>query len=163
MEKEWQSLSIENVEKELDTSIKNGLSEDKVEKNRETYGLNEITTKGNKSIFQMLIEQFKDFMIIILLIAAFISGWLGIQNGEGFTDSIIILVIVILNAIIGVAQELKAQKSLDALKNLSAPHCKVIRNGEVHNIESKFLVPGDVVSLDTGDYVPADLRLIEEI
>ena len=163
MEKEWYSLSENEVAETLNTDLSNGLSDDKVKKLTETYGLNEITTKGNKSIFQMFVEQFKDFMIIILLIAAAISGWLGVQNGEGFTDSIIILIIVILNAIIGVAQELKAQKSLEALKNLSAPHCKVIRNGDVHNIESKYLVPGDLVSLDTGDYIPADLRLIEAV
>lgn len=163
MEKEWYSLSEEETAKILDTDLVKGLSEEKAEKVRETAGFNEITTKGNKSIFQMLVEQFKDFMIIILLIAAFVSGWLGVQNGEGFTDSIIILIIVILNAIIGVAQELKAQKSLDALKNLSAPHCKVIRNGEVQTIESKYLVPGDIVVLDTGDYIPADLRLIEAV
>ncbi|MBQ9267511.1 MAG: HAD-IC family P-type ATPase, partial [Clostridia bacterium] len=163
MEKEWYSLSEEETAKILDTDLVKGLSEEKAEKVRETAGFNEITTKGNKSIFQMLVEQFKDFMIIILLIAAFVSGWLGVQNGEGFTDSIIILIIVILNAIIGVAQELKAQKSLDALKSLSAPHCKVIRNGEVQTIESKYLVPGDIVVLDTGDYIPADLRLIEAV
>lgn len=163
MEKEWYALSEDEVAENLHTDLSKGLSEEQVEEIRAKTGFNEITTKGKKSIFQMLFEQFKDFMIIILLIAAFISGWLGIQNGEGFTDSIIILIIVILNAIIGVAQELKAQKSLEALKNLSAPHCKVIRNGNVQNIESKFLVPGDVVSLDTGDYIPADLRLIEAV
>ena len=163
MEKEWYALSENEVAESLHTDLSKGLSEEQVEEIRSKTGFNEITTKGKKSIFQMLFEQFKDFMIIILLIAAFISGWLGIQNGEGFTDSIIILIIVILNAIIGVAQELKAQKSLEALKNLSAPHCKVIRNGNVQNIESKYLVPGDVVSLDTGDYIPADLRLIEAV
>ena len=85
----------------------------------------------------MLLEQFKDFMIIILLIAAAISGYIGVKEGEGFTDSIVILVIVILNAIIGVVQEIKAQKSLDALKNMSAPHCKVIRDGKIETIEKK--------------------------
>ena len=163
MEKEWHSLSKEEVSKVLDTNIFNGLTEEQVEKKRKESGLNEIVSKKKKSVVKMLIDQFKDFMIIILLIAAVISGVLGAQNGEGITDSIIILIIVVLNAIIGVAQELKAQKSLDALKNLSAPHCKVIRNGAMQNIESKYLVPGDLVSLETGDYIPADLRLVEAV
>ena len=111
----------------------------------------------------MNLEQFKDFMIIVLIFAAIISGVVGQIEGEGFTDSIIILVIVILNAVIGVVQELKAQKSLEALKNLSAPHCKVVRDGKVQDLESKYLVPGDVVILDTGDFIPADLRLIEAV
>lgn len=163
MENEWYSLSKEDVEKAFDTNSLNGLSESQVAENLERNGLNEITSKKKKTVFKMLLEQFTDFMIIILLIAALVSGIIGVQNGEGVADSIIILVIVILNAIIGVAQELKAQKSLDALKNLSAPHCKVIRNGKMQTIESKYLVPGDLVSLETGDYVPADLRIVEAI
>ena len=127
------------------------------------YGTNEIVSKNKKSIAKMILEQFQDFMIIILIIAAVISGVVGQSNGEGFTDSIIILVIVILNAVIGVIQELKAQKSLESLKNLSAPHSKVIRDGKLQDLESKYLVPGDIVVLETGDYVPADLRLIEAV
>ncbi len=163
MEKEWYSLSKDEVAKLLNTDLKDGLSDETAKNLQEKVGFNEISTKGKKTIFQMLLEQFKDFMIIILLIAAAVSGYIGVQNGEGFADSIIILIIVILNAIIGVAQELKAQKSLEALKNLSAPHCKVIRNGVVENTESKYLVPGDIVVLDTGDYIPADLRLIDAV
>ena len=161
--KEWYSLSSEEVFKTFGTDPQNGLTDEQIEKAREEHGLNEITSKNKKTVFQMMIEQFKDFMIIILLIAAAISGYVGVQEGEGFADSIIILIIVILNAVIGVAQELKAQKSLEALKNLSAPHCKVVRNGKVENIESKYLVPGDIVTLDTGDYIPADLRLTEAV
>lgn len=161
--KKWHSLSIDEVLKDFETDLEKGLTSEQVEKNREKHGLNEIISKGKKTVFAMLAEQFKDFMIIILLIAAAISGYVGVQEGEGFADSIIILIIVILNAIIGVAQELKAQKSLEALKNLSAPHCKVIRNGKVENLESKYLVPGDVVVLETGDNIPADLRIIEAV
>ena len=161
--KEWYSLSSEEVFKTFGTDPQNGLTDEQIEKAREEHGLNEITSKNKKTVFQMMIEQFKDFMIIILLIAAAISGYVGVQEGEGFADSIIILIIVILNAVIGVAKELKAQKSLEALKNLSAPHCKVVRNGKVENIESKYLVPGDIVTLDTGDYIPADLRLTEAV
>jgi Ca2+-transporting ATPase len=102
-------------------------------------------------------------MIIVLLLAAVISGVVGYLHGEGFTDAIIILFIVVLNACIGVAQEAKAEKSLEALEKMSAPHCKALRDGEVQVIESRELVPGDVVTLDTGDSIPADLRLAEAI
>ena len=163
MKEKWYSLEKETIVEKLETNIEQGLTSNQVQERQEKYGLNEITSKGKKSIWQMLVEQFKDFMIIILLIAAVISGYIGIQEGEGFTDSIIILIIVVLNAIIGVTQELKAQKSLESLKNLSAPHCKVVRNGNISTIESKYLVPGDIVILETGDFIPADLRLIEAI
>lgn len=157
--KDWYSLSTEEVEKLLNVDEKKGLNADEVEKRTEEYGRNEIISKNKKPIWKMILEQFTDFMIIVLIIAAIVSG---VVNHE-FTDSIIILVIVVLNAIIGVVQEIKAQKSLDSLKELSAPHCKVVRNGEVINIESKELVPGDIVILETGDNVPADLRIIEAV
>lgn len=163
LNEKWFAKSIEEVEKSFETNIEKGLSEKQVEEKRNIYGNNEITSKNKKSIIQMIIGQFQDFMIIVLIIAAIISGIVGYRQGEGFTDSIIILVIVILNAIIGVVQEVRAQKSLDALKNLSAPHCKVVRDGNVQDLESKYLVPGDVVTLETGDFIPADLRLIEAI
>lgn len=157
--KEWYSLSTEEVEKLLNVDEKKGLNADEVEKRTEEYGRNEIISKNKKPIWKMILEQFTDFMIVVLIIAAIVSG---VVNHE-FTDSIIILIIVILNAIIGVVQEVKAQKSLDSLKELSAPHCKAIRNGEIVNIDSKELVPGDVVVLETGDNIPADLRIIEAI
>lgn len=157
------SKSGEDVANFFETDMIKGLSSEQVEEKRSVYGTNEIVSKNKKSIAKMILEQFQDFMIIILIIAAVISGVVGQSNGEGFTDSIIILVIVILNAVIGVIQELKAQKSLESLKNLSAPHSKVIRDGKLQDLESKYLVPGDIVVLETGDYVPADLRLIEAV
>ena len=162
-QEKWFTKSVEEVEKVLETNLNEGLSSTQVEEKRSVFGTNEILSKNKKSVWTMIFEQFKDFMIIVLIIAAVISGIVGQIEGEGFTDSIIILVIVILNAIIGVVQELKAQKSLEALKNLSAPHCKVVRDGKVQDLESKYLVPGDVVILDTGDFVPADLRLVEAV
>ena len=159
----WFAKSVDEVESLLETNIANGLSEKQVVEKSNIFGRNEIVSKNKKTIMQMIIGQFQDFMIIVLIIAAIISGVVGYQQGEGFTDSIIILIIVILNAIIGVVQEVKAQKSLDALKNLSAPHCKVVRDGKVQDLESKFLVPGDVVVLETGDFIPADLRLVEAV
>jgi Ca2+-transporting ATPase len=159
----WYSLSEEEIVKFYGTDTSKGLTHEQVNNMRQKYGKNEIISKAKKTITQMLIDQFKSFMIIILIIAAVVSGITGVIENEGFADSIIILIIVILNAVIGVVQEIKAQNSLDALKNLSTPHCKVIRNGNLEIIESKDLVPGDIVILDTGDYVPADLRLIETI
>jgi len=102
-------------------------------------------------------------MIIVLIIAAIVSGIVGVAEGEGITDTIIILVVVIVNAVIGVAQENKAEKSLEALQKLSAHASKVIRNGQMIVVPSRDLVPGDIVVLDTGDYVPADLRIIEAV
>ncbi len=159
----WFCKSVEDVEKELETSTNNGLNSLEVEKRREKYGLNELKAKKKKSLIIKFLEQFKDFSIIILIIAAIVSGAVGIAQGEGVTDTIIILIVVIVNAIIGVSQESKAEKSLEALQKLTDHAAKVIRNGEVTVIPAKELVPGDIVVLDTGDYIPADLRIIEAV
>ncbi len=162
MEEKWYQKSLTETAEQLGTDLKKGLSEEAVIKSREKYGYNELEAKKKKSLLIKFLEQFKDFMIIILIIAAIVSGVVGISQNEGITDTLIILVVVIVNAIIGVAQENKAEKSLEALQKLSSHAAKVVRNGEVTVIPSRELVPGDVVVLDTGDYVPADLRLIEE-
>ena len=159
----WYNKSIEETRKELSTNIENGLNAAQVKEKQEKFGLNELTAKKKKSLIVKFLEQFKDFMIIVLIIAAVVSGVIGIAEGEGITDTIIILIVVIVNAIIGVAQENKAEKSLEALQKLSSHASKVIRNGKLVVIPSKDLVPGDIVVLDTGDYVPADLRIIEAI
>lgn len=127
-QKEWYSQSVKEIEEKFKVEEAQGLSEEQVAKNREIYGLNELATKKKKSLFVKFLEQFKDFMIIILIIAAIISGIVGYYEGEGITDSIIILIVVIVNAIIGVAQESKAEKSLEALQKLSAHVVKVMRN-----------------------------------
>lgn len=157
----WFNKGISQVEKELQTNIKNGLTEEQVKANYEKYGMNELKQKKKKSLFVKFLEQFKDFMIIVLIVAAVVSGAVGIAEGEGITDTIIILIVVVVNAIIGVVQESKAEKSLEALQKLSAHASKVMRNGKITVVQSKELVPGDVVVLDTGDYVPADLRIVE--
>ena len=159
----WYNKSIEETEKELSSDIKKGLSASKVKEKQTQLGFNELTAKKKKSLIVKFLEQFKDFMIIVLIIAAIVSGVIGIAEGEGITDTIIILIVVIVNAIIGVAQENKAEKSLEALQKLSSHASKVIRDGKLIVIPSRELVPGDVVVLDTGDYVPADLRIIEAI
>ena len=161
MEKKWFCQNEEELKENLHTDFENGLTQEQVREQREKYGLNELTAKKKKSLFVKFLEQFKDFMIIILIIAAVVSGVIGVIEGEGITDTIIILIVVILNAIIGVAQENKAEKSLEALQKLSSHVAKVIRDGKLVVVESKDLVPGDIVVLDTGDFVPADLRIIE--
>ena len=159
----WFNKKKEEVEKELSTNLEKGLSTEEVQKRREKYGLNELKAKKKKTLFQKFLEQFKDFSIIILIIAAIVSGAVGIAEGEGITDTIIILIVVIVNAIIGVTQEAKAEKSLEALQKLTDHASKVIRNGEITVVPAKELVPGDIVVLDTGDYIPADLRIIEAV
>ena len=150
---------VVDVEKELDTSMQNGLKLDMVNKKRQEYGFNELAGKKKESLLLKFLKQFKDFMIIVLIIAAIVSAVVS----KEFTDSIIILVVVIMNAIIGVVQESKAEKSLEALQKMSAHSSKVIREGNVQVVPARELVPGDVVILETGDYVPADLRLTEAI
>ena len=162
MEENWYNRIVEDVEKTLETNSKDGLTSEQVAQKREKYGYNELKATKKKSLFVKFLEQFKDFMIIVLIVAAIVSGVVGVIEGEGFTDSIIILVVVIVNAIIGVAQENKAEKSLEALQKLSAHVAKTIRNGKLEVLQSRELVPGDVVVLETGDYIPADLRIIEE-
>ena len=159
----WFNLSSDDVIKKLETNETIGLSDEKVAEKREKYGLNELQGAKKKSVFIKFLEQFKDFMIIVLILAAIISGVVGYIQGEGITDSIIIMIVVIVNAIIGVAQENKAEKSLEALKKMSSYSAKVIRDGKLLVVPSKDLVPGDLVVLETGDYVPADIRLIEAV
>ena len=163
MGKQWFNKTVEEVEKELGTNKENGLSSKKVEENRAKYGLNELKEKKKESLIQKFIDQFKDFSIIVLIIAAIVSGVVGVMQGEGFTDTIIILIVVLLNAVIGVAQESKAEKSLEALKKLSAHAAKVIRDGKETAIPARELVPGDLVIIETGDYISADLRVIEAV
>ena len=163
MEKNWFSKTVTETSEYFKTDLKKGLNLEGVEESRKKYGINELKAKKKKTLLIKFLEQFKDVMIIILIIAALVSGIIGYIENEGITDSIIILIVVIMNAIIGVAQESKAEKSLEALQKLSSHVAKVIRNGELIIIPSKELVPGDIVVLETGDYVPADLRIIEAV
>ena len=163
MEEKWFNKSVQETEKQLETDVNAGLKSSELVARYEKYGHNELKAKQKKSILVKFLEQFKDFMIIILIIAAIVSGIVGIQEGEGITDTIIILIVVVLNAIIGVAQENKAEKSLEALQKMSSHAAKVMRDGKLVVIPSKDLVPGDVVILETGDYIPADLRIVEAV
>ena len=163
MGEKWFNLSVEKTAQKLGTNLEKGLTSEAVTSQREKHGFNELNAKKKKSIWIKFLEQFKDFMIVILIIAAVVSGIVGIQEGEGITDTIIILIVVVLNAIIGVAQENKAEKSLEALQKMSSHVAKVIRDGKLSVVQSRELVPGDVVILETGDYIPADLRIVEAV
>ena len=160
MEKYYKK-SIDEVQEELNVNLNKGLSSDEVEKRLAEYGENRLTAKAKKSLLTLFVEQFKSFMVLILLVAAAVSGVMGVLHNEGLLDTYIILGILIVNAIIGVVQERKAESSLEALNKMSSPHSKVLRNGEVTEISAVEIVPGDIVVLDTGDIVPADLRLTE--
>ena len=163
MEKKLHQLDVKETFRIFLTDPVKGLSSGEVGARQARDGFNEFEKTKHTTLWQKFISQFKSFMIIVLIFAAIISGVTGYMNGEGITDALIILSILIVNAIIGVFQEAKAEKSLDALEKLSAPHCKVIRDGETKVIESRELVVGDIVVIETGDNVPADLRLIESV
>ena len=154
---------INDVITRLNSDMTTGLTEDEVKRRIEQYGYNQLATKRRKTFISMFFAQFKSFMIIILLIAAIISGAVGIYHGEGLLDTFVILGILIVNAFIGAFQERKAESSLEALKNMAAPITKVIRAGEIIEIHTRDLVPGDIVILETGAVIPADLRLIESV
>ena len=158
----WQTLRINEIENKLNTNLKDGLSKDEVEKRRKEYGENKLEGKKKESIFVRFIKQFNDFMIIILIIASIISALVSKFQGENdYIDSIIIIAIVVLNAIMGLIQEAKAEKSIESLKKLTPQIAKVTRNGIFQEIEVSSLVPGDLIELEAGNYVPADCRLIE--
>ncbi|MCZ0716988.1 cation-translocating P-type ATPase [Aerococcus kribbianus] len=149
---------VDFAKQELQTS-EQGISASEAKARLEKYGPNEIQEGKKKSTLEKFIDQFKDLMIIILLIAAALSVVL--EGSEGMVDAIIILAVVLINAIMGVIQENKAEDAIDALKEMSSPQANVIRDGEQVAIDSKEIVPGDVVVLEAGDVVPADIRLFK--
>ncbi len=151
----WHQNEISDVVDSLGTSL-GGLSSQEARRRLDEYGPNELKEKKKRTPLAMFLDQFKDFMIIILIIAAAISGVIGEP-----TDTIAIAVIVILNAIIGFVQEYRAEKAMAALKKMAAPSTVVIRNGKPSTIQATELVPGDVLLLEAGNVVPADVRLIE--
>ncbi|TCL62191.1 Ca2+-transporting ATPase [Hydrogenispora ethanolica] len=153
----YHTMEPSEVLKALETKS-SGLSENEVLRRRAVYGQNELDEGKRKTVWSMFLEQFKDLMVIILLVAAAISGFM-----KELTDTFIILIVVLINAILGVVQESKAEKALAALKKMSSPYVKVKRNDETYQIRTEELVPGDVVLLEAGDFVPADLRLLESV
>ena len=158
----WHDKSTEEVERRLKTNTKIGLAEKDVEKRRLEFGENKLEGKKKESFFIKFIKQFNDFMIIILIIASIVSAVVSkIQGENDYIDSIIIIAIVILNAIMGIVQEERAEKSIESLKKLTPKMAKVLRDGKVEEINAEELVPGDIIELEDGKYVPADCRIIE--
>ena len=155
----WFTKSQEAVLKELNVNSKTGLSTEEAKKRLEKYGLNKLKGKPKKSLLQLFLAQLKDVLIYVLIGAAVINI---IAHGtEGIPDALIILAVVLINALVGVIQESKAEKALEALQQMTAPKSLVRRNGEVIEINSEELVPGDILIIDAGRYIPADVRLIE--
>lgn len=158
----WQTLRKEDVLRNLRTDCKNGLTQEEIKAKQEKYGKNKLQDQPKESILVKFIKQFNDFMIIILIIASIISAIVSTMQGENdYVDSIIIIAIVVLNAIMGVIQEAKAEKSIEALKQMTPPIAKVLRNKKIFQINAEELVPGDIIVLEAGNYVPADCRLLE--
>lgn len=157
----WYTLSTKEVERQMQTNIEFGLNEKQVEDKQNKFGLNKLEEKKKESIIIKFVKQFNDFMIIILIIASIISAVVArLEGSNDYFDSIIIIAIVVFNAIMGLVQEAKAEKSLEALKKMTAPTCRIKRNGKISTIKSEQIVPGDIVLLEAGNYVPADCRLI---
>lgn len=156
---------IYTVLSELSTNSENGLAGSDVTFLLAEHGENKLKEKKKKTNFQRFLDQFKDVMILILIVAAIISFVIACVEGnpKEFFEPALILLIVIMNAIMGVMQESKAEKALDALKSLSAPHARVIRDGQESIIDAAGLVPGDIIRLEAGDFIPADARLIKSV
>lgn len=154
--KEWYSKSKEEILSELNTNLNSGLTKNEVDLRLEKYGSNDLREEDKKSFFSKIVAQFSDFLILILIGAAIISFAVGESK-----DAIVIIAIVMVNAFLGIYQEGRAEKALDALKKMSSPNAKVIRDGTTEVAPASSLVPGDIVVLDAGDIIPADLRLVE--
>ncbi|OGP50121.1 MAG: ATPase [Deltaproteobacteria bacterium RBG_13_43_22] len=152
----WHQKEINTVIEDLDSSLR-GLSSEEAQKRLEEYGPNELKEEKKKTWLVMFLDQFKDFMILVLMAAAFISGIIG-----ELSDTIAIVVIVVLNAVIGFIQEYRAEKAMAALKKMAASHAVVLRDHQPAQIPASRIVPGDIILLEAGNVVPADLRLIEE-
>jgi Ca2+-transporting ATPase len=160
---QFYNQEISEIISSLKSDTAKGLRTDEVKLRLVEYGYNQLASKRRKSFAQKFFEQFKSFMIIILLIAAVISGVVGLMQGEGLLDTYVILGILILNAFVGAFQERKAETSLEALKSLAAPLTKVLRDGVIKEVLTRELVPGDIIILETGAVIAADLRLTEAV
>lgn len=155
----WHSQSAGEVLSALESDGKRGLTTAQAEDRLGRYGTNELEQSGGKGMLRRLLEQLRDPMILVLLAAAALSFWA--SGGEDWLDAAIILLIVVVNAGISISQEDNAEKALEALRKMSAPMAKVIRDGGPERVEAADLVPGDLVQLEAGDLVPADARILE--
>ena len=158
----WETLRKEEVLQNLKTDQRMGLTKEEIQARKQKYGPNKLEEKKKETLIVKFFKQFNDFMIIILIIASALSAAISYFQGEhDYVDSIIIIGIVIFNALMGVIQEAKAEKSIEALKEMTPPKAKVIRDGKIQDINAEELIPGDIIELEAGIYVPADCRLIE--
>lgn len=158
----WHNHCAADVAAELQSDLEKGLTAEKAAERLAIYGKNRLSDQKKRTFLQRFAAQMKDFMVIILLIAAAVSIIVTIMEGKNdWLEPIVIVAIVVLNAMLGVIQESKAEAALDALKNLAAPHAKVVRGGEISVVSAQELVPGDVIFLEAGDFIPADARLVE--
>lgn len=157
----WHTKDIEQIRKDLKTNLNLGLTNEEAVKRQKEQGLNKLEDKKKESIIIKFLKQFNDFMIIILIIASIISAIMSYVEKTNYIDSIIIIAIVVFNAIMGIVQESKAEKSLEELKKMASPTAKVKRDGNITIVNSEEVVVGDIVILETGNYVPADSRLIK--
>lgn len=153
---DWYQWNKDDLINELQTDVQSGLSSQEVENRLDKYGPNELKEETKKGLWPKILAQFSDFLILILIGAAVISGFVG-----EIQDSIVILAIVVVNAVLGIYQEGRAEKSLEALKKMASPNAKVLRNATTEEVPANSLVPGDIVVLETGDIIPADIRLVE--
>jgi Ca2+-transporting ATPase len=158
MDLNWYNKEITQAAEELGVDFRTGLPKDEIAKRIQQYGYNELQEGERETLFRKIIKQLKDFLVVILIVASIVSGLVG-----EISDALVIIAIVIVNAILGVLQEGKAEKALEALKKLSAPNARVCREGHIELVPARDLIPGDVVLLEAGDSVPADLRLIESV
>ena len=157
----WHSLNLSEVKQKMKTNYQYGLTNEEVDKRFKEYGENKLDDKPKENLIVKFFKQFNDFMIIILIIASIVSAVIEkVQGSNDYLDSIIIIAIVVFNAIMGIVQEAKAEKSLEALQKMTAPIVKVRREGRIRQAKSSELVPGDIVILEAGNFVPADCRLI---
>ena len=158
----WETLRVQEVRKTLKTNLEYGLNEQEAKIRLNQYGENKLDEKKKESLILRFIKQFNDFMIIILIIASIVSAIVAkLEGSNDYMDSIIIIAIVIFNAIMGLLQEAKAEKSIEALKKMTSPTAKVKRDGKLVQVESSKVVPGDIVILEAGCFVPADCRLFK--
>ena len=155
----WFTKSQNDVLKELNVNPKVGLTTEEVNIRLEKYGQNKLKGKAKKTLLQLFIAQLQDMLIYVLIAAAVINLIVDIHHG--WTDALIIMAVVLINAVVGVVQESKAEKALEALQQMTTPKSLVRRNGEVIEVNSEDLVPGDILVIDAGRFIPADVRLIE--
>jgi Ca2+-transporting ATPase len=153
----WHSLDLDDVHTRLEAPTQ-GLTTEEVNKRLEKYGPNELKEKPKPTFFQLVLVQLNNFIVILLIVASIISALLG-----DWIEAAVIMLIVVLNAILGVVQESRAEEALAALKKMAAPESQVLRDGQRASVPAHKLVPGDVVFLEAGNFVPADLRLIEAV